>query len=241
MPAKDHPWDLSPADAIHLQEEIQGEIDLSWDDRAVELIAGADVSYMRRWNRAFASIIVFRVVRGERSSISLEEVECRSASVAIQYPYIPGLLAFREGPALEGVWNQLHHQPDLLIFDGAGIAHPRRCGLAAHLGWRWDTPAIGCAKSRLIGESEEVSARKGETVPLFEKQTRIGSVVRTRTRVKPVYVSPGHRTDFNVAVDWTLRTVTRYKMPEPTRQADKATRRQVESYREVQEGENEGR
>ncbi|MCF7803465.1 MAG: endonuclease V [Candidatus Marinimicrobia bacterium] len=231
---RNHPWDLSPADAIHLQQEIKELIVHHWDNREVRTIAGADVSYIRRWQQAFAVIALFEVEYGS-SGIILHHLKSVTDSREITYPYIPGLLVFREGPALESVWQRLEKKPDLLMFDGAGIAHPRRCGLAAHLGWRWNIPAIGCAKSRLTGEAEEVGIEKGAHVPLFHKKTQIGNVVRTRTRVKPLYVSPGHLMDFETAVDWTLQTTTKYKLPKPTRIADNRTKKLVREYQSTHE------
>ncbi len=226
-PDKNHPWDLTPAEAIHLQEAIRNQIVLRWDNHPIRLIGGADVSYVRRWNTAFAVIKIFKVHQDDEGHCSLEEIETETAEQEIQYPYIPGLLTFREGPALETVWNHLNYKPDLLIFDGAGIAHPRQCGLAAHLGWRWNVPAFGCAKSRLFGTADEVGIKKGAATPLMYKKTQIGYVVRTRSRVKPMYVSPGYLTTLDTARDWTLKTVTRYKLPEPTRLADLETKRLV--------------
>lgn len=231
-PDRDHPWDLTPAEAIHLQQSIREQVELRWDDRPVHLIGGADVSYVRRWNKAFAVIKIFTCHRNETNDVSLEEIESKSATMEIQYPYIPGLLTFREGPALEAVWNQLEHKPDLLIFDGAGIAHPRQCGLAAHLGWRWNVSAFGCAKSRLFGQAAEVGKHKGDVSPLLYKKTQIGYVVRTRTRVKPLWVSPGHMTTLDISREWTLKTVTHYKLPEPTRLADHATKMMVQDIKE---------
>ena len=161
------------------------------------------------------------------------------AQQKIQYPYIPGLLVFREGPALEAAWSHLNIRPNLILFDGAGIAHPRRCGLAIHLGWRWDTPALGCAKSRLIGKTEEVELDKGSTAPLFEKNTRIGTVVRTRTRVKPLYVSPGYRTNFEQSIWWTLKLSTKYRLPEPIRLADHQTKELSRQYEGQKQKERE--
>lgn len=229
---RNHPWDLTPAEAIHLQEHISEVIDLSPTPDPIEVIGGADVSYVRRWNRAFAAIAIFQVTSREDGRIELEHTESGTHSMAIQYPYIPGLLVFREGPVLEKVWEQIRTKPDLIMFDGAGIAHQRRCGLAAHLGWRWMVPGIGCAKTRLIGSHDEVGPHKGDRVPLMDKQTQIGHVVRTRSNVKPLYVSPGHRTDFSLAVDWTLKTTTKYKLPEPTRIADHITKQLVREYQE---------
>ncbi|MBS1271756.1 MAG: Endonuclease V [Candidatus Marinimicrobia bacterium] len=229
--ARDHPWDLNPAEAIHLQQEIKKEVRIKWNNPSVRMIGGADVSYIQRWNRAFAVICLFEVSQTD-NSVELHHLDTYTASMKITYPYIPGLLTFREGPALETVWEQIEDTPDLLMFDGAGIAHPRRCGLAAHLGWRWNVSAIGCAKSRLTGKAEEVGLEKGDHVPLWDKKTQIGHVVRTRTRVKPLYVSPGHKADFSAAVEWTLRTTTKYKMPEPTRLADKETKRLISEFRQ---------
>lgn len=227
--SRNHPWDLTPADAINLQQELREKIALTWKEKQVRVIAGADVSYVRRWNRAFAVICLFSVER-RPGEVKLKLQETHSASMEIVYPYIPGLLVFREGPALEAVWRQIDTKPDLILFDGAGIAHPRHCGLAAHLGWRWDTPAIGCAKSRLIGDYPPVGIKKGSRVPLRDKKTQIGNVVRTRSRVKPMFVSPGHKTNFTIAVQWTLETTSRYKMPEPTRIADKKTKALVQEF-----------
>lgn len=228
---RNHPWDLTPAEAIQLQSEIARRIKLEWDDSRIELIGGADVSYLREFNRAFAVIRIFRISKEDNTGLRLRSIESKSASVEIRYPYIPGLFTFREGPALESVWNQLEHRPDLLIFDGAGIAHPRQCGLACHLGWRWNVRAFGVAKSRLYGEAGEVGNTKGDAEPLMYKQTQLGYVIRTRSRVKPVYVSPGHRTTLEVVRQWTMKTVTKYKLPEPTRQADLMTKQMAREFK----------
>lgn len=231
-PDRQHPWDLTPAEAILLQKQIGRQMEMVPVPEPVELVGGADVSYVRRWNLAFAAMVIFRITERTPEHISLEQIETKTHTLEIAYPYIPGLLVFREGPALEAVWNQLDHRPDLLFFDGAGIGHPRRDGLAAHLGWRWEVPGIGCAKSRLIGTHDEVGLTKGSTVPLMDKRTRIGDVVRTRTRVKPLFVSPGYHCNFTGAVRWTLWTTTKYKLPEPTRIADRITKWMVARHRE---------
>jgi deoxyribonuclease V len=229
--SRDHEWDLTPAEGIYLQKAIKNQVDFGPPfDGNVEFVAGADVSYMRKHERAFASIKVFALNERADGDFQLELIDESSARQLIQYPYIPGLLVFREGPALEEAWQKLETKPDLILFDGAGIAHPRRCGLAIHLGWRWDTPARGCAKSRLIGKAEEVELDKGSTAPLFDKNTRIGTVVRTRTRVKPLYVSPGYRTSFEQSIWWTLTLATTYRLPEPIRLADHQTKALVRQY-----------
>jgi len=232
-PDRRHPWDLTPAEAILLQKQVGREIAAAPLPDPIEIVGGADVSYVRRWNRAFAAIVIFRITERTSAQVSLEEIEIKTHTMEITYPYIPGLLVFREGPALEAVWERLDHRPDLVFFDGAGIGHPRRDGLAAHLGWRWQVPGIGCAKSRLIGTHDEVGLTKGSTAPLMDKRTRIGDVVRTRTRVKPLFVSPGYHCNFKEAVQWTLRTTTKYKLPEPTRIADQVTKRLVARHREA--------
>ncbi|MBZ0264811.1 deoxyribonuclease V [bacterium] len=142
-----------------------------------------------------------------------------SELMPVEFPYIPGYLSFREVPVLLKALSKLAIAPDLIIVDGQGIAHPRRIGLASHLGVELDIPTIGCAKSRLIGSSEEPQLKKGSVSILYEKDVQIGSVIRTRDNVKPVWVSPGHLIGHQSAIDWVLRTVTRFRLPEPTRQA----------------------
>lgn len=223
--SKNHGWDLTPAEGIYLQKAINNRVDFGPPfDNEIKFVAGADVSYIRTHERAFASIKVFEIHKTNASELQLDLVDESNAVQTIQYPYIPGLLVFREGPALDAAWSNLATKPDLILFDGAGTAHPRRCGLAIHLGWRWDTPAVGCAKSRLIGKAEAVELDKGSTAPLFDKNTRIGTVVRTRARVKPLFVSPGYRTSFEQSTRWTLKLTTKYRLPEPIRLADHQTK-----------------
>jgi deoxyribonuclease V len=154
--------------------------------------------------------------------LSFEPVETATASAKLMFPYIPGLLSFREAPACLAAVRKLKSEPDLFLIDGQGIAHPRRLGLAAHLGLFLDKPTIGCAKSRLIGEFEPPGIEKGAHSPLRDHDQIIGAVVRTRHNVKPLFISVGHKCRLEDAIRLTLACATRYRLPEPTRLAHQA-------------------
>lgn len=181
--------------------------------RAPRLIAGADVAYDKASGRCFAAVVVMR-------SPGMELVECATAIGKTAFPYVPGLLTFREGPILLAAFRDLRTRPDLVIFDGQGLAHPRRLGLASHMGYLFDIPSIGCAKSILVGEHEAVGPRAGDFSWLVHKGERVGAALRTRDNVRPIYVSPGHRVGFRLALRLALCAVTRFRVPEPTRVAD---------------------
>lgn len=151
--------------------------------------------------------------------VSFELVETASATMDVTFPYIPGLLSFREAPVCLAAIEKLEHQPDVFMIDGQGIAHPRRLGLAAHLGLFLDKPTIGCAKSRLTGTFAEPALEKGAHEPLYDGDEIIGAVVRTRTNVKPLFISVGHRCTLDDAIDLTLACAIKYRLPEPTRLA----------------------
>jgi deoxyribonuclease V len=218
-----HEWDLTPQEArdvqLRLRERVEGA------DRIPKLtcVAGADVALElagpRSWEtgkgRAVAGIVVYRFPE-------IEEIERASATSRLTFPYVPGLLSFREIPALLAAFAGLRHSPDLIFCDGQGYAHPRRFGLACHLGVLLDCPTIGVAKSRLIGEHREPAKRRGSTARLVDPQSgeTIGAVVRTATGVKPVYVSQGHRVSLARAVELTLAVADGYRIPRPTRDAD---------------------
>lgn len=176
------------------------------------LVGGADISYNRGSEILYAAIVILRL----KDLLFVETVGHRAQT---SFPYIPGLLSFREVPVLLETFKKLRHKPDLLLCDGQGIAHPRRFGLASHLGLLLDRPTIGCAKSRLIGTAPEPSSRRGSATTLKDKGEAIGKVLRTRDRVRPVYVSIGHKIDLDTAVSVVLRCSPRYRIPEPTRQA----------------------
>jgi deoxyribonuclease V len=181
-------------------------------------VAGVDVSYEKHGNQFFAAVVVL-------SWPGLELIESASATTRVDFPYIPGLLSFRELPALLQAFAKLQAVPDLIMVDGQGIAHPRRFGIASHLGLWLDLPTIGCGKSRLCGEHDEPGLIKGDQVPLIHQEEQIGTVLTTRSGVKPVYVSPGYKVDFTRAADMTLAAAVRYRLPEPTRQAHLYTNR----------------
>ncbi len=217
--ARRHRWDVSPDEAIAIQQRLRAEISLAERDGPITLdqihtVAGIDVSYHEIGR---AAIAVF-------SFPDLALIEEVTATSEVTFPYIPGLLAFREGPVVLAAFEQLRTQPDLLIFDGQGYAHPRRLGLARHMGAYLDQPSIGCAKSRLTGRYDEPGPVPGAWSPLMSGREEIGRVVRTRARVKPVFVSLGYRITLPLAVEVVLRCTRGYRLPEPTRIADRLTK-----------------
>lgn len=208
-----HTWELSPREAIQLQRELSHRLVLSWGGREVTSVAGVDVSV--KAGRARAAIVVLGYP-------DLEPIEAVTAETDAVFPYVPGLLTFREGPVILAAWKKLKSRPDLLLFDGQGIAHPRGMGLATHMGLWLDLPSIGVAKSRLYGVHESPGPNRGDTADLLDEvdpELVIGAVLRTRTNVKPVFVSPGHRIDAARATGFTLACCTRYRLPETTRWA----------------------
>lgn len=198
--------------AVETQERLRRAIRVTPLSRAPRLVAGADASYETGGDIFFAAVIVF-------SLTPWREVDRAGAWGRVAFPYIPGLLSFREAPILLQAFRKLRVAPDLIIFDSQGIAHPRRMGLAAHMGLLLSIPAIGCAKSRLIGDYREPGKRAGSRSPLMHEHARIGTVLRTRDGVKPVFVSPGHLIDHSGAARWVMKCCRGFRLPEPTRQA----------------------
>lgn len=214
QPTIDHSWELTPREAIALQNDLAARLILRNAPRArvPRLVAGADVSYSRRTNTCYAAVVTFSFP----DFIVIEEsTQVREAT----FPYVPGLLTFREGPALCAALENLCCEPDVLIFDGHGLAHPRGFGLACHMGLIFDTPSIGCAKSLLIGEHGPLSPDAGAASPLLHPKTRrrIGMALRSRGGVKPLYISPGHRFSIAGALAFMRRCLGRYRLPEVTR------------------------
>jgi deoxyribonuclease V len=208
-----HPWDLSPEEAARIQIELRARLILSWDNRPVTSIGGVDVSI--KTESTHAAIVVLRYP-------DLTPLEGVTAEAPLVFPYIPGLLAFREGPAVLTAWEGLQNKPDLLMFDGQGIAHPRGMGIASHMGLWLERPTIGVAKSRLYGRHMEVGPKHGDRADLLDKKANvIGTVLRTRERTNPLYVSPGHLIDVKHATDFVLACCIGYRLPEPTRWAHK--------------------
>jgi len=208
-----HPWNVSPAEAKRIQTELGKRVDLQNDFSRVNLIAGADLSIDKASNEGFAGVIVYTFP-------DLNEVERRHAHRKLSFPYIPGLLAFREAPVLLEAFAKVEREPDVIVFDGQGIAHPRGLGIATHMGLVLDKPTIGCAKSRLTGSFEEPGPEVGDYSPLVFGEKTIGAVLRTRHNVKPVFISQGHKIDLETCIDLLLKCNDGYRIPKPTREAD---------------------
>lgn len=205
-----HPWDVVPEEAMEIQRRLQHEVIVEPTFGELETVAGVDCGFTDEKARAAVVVLGYD---------DLQPVDQAIAEIPVQFPYIPGLLSFREVPAVLEALGQLRIEPDVLILDGHGYAHPRRLGLASHVGVITGVPSIGCAKSRLVGEHEEPPAEKGNWVPLRDAGEVIGAVVRSRTNVNPIFVSVGHRVDLETAVDVVLYCCPKYKLPETTRYA----------------------
>ena len=211
-------WPKTPAEARALQEDLRNRVIAEDRLGPVRLLAGVDAGYdlRRGMTRAVAvsmeadGLVLRHAVRAERPT---------------DFPYVPGLLSFREAPAILAALDRLPERPDLLLVDGQGRAHPRRFGLACHLGVLADLPTIGVAKSRLVGTHDEPGEARGARSPLLHKGEMIGVVLRTRARVRPVFVSVGHRISLETAVELVLAAAPRYRLPESIREADRLTRR----------------
>jgi deoxyribonuclease V len=210
-----HRWDLVPSEAIVLQHQLARLVVHHTRGSALRTVAGVDVSYRDGW--AYAVAVVF-------SYPELRFLEYARARRRLTFPYVPGLLSFREGPAVLDVVAALKAPPDMLMFDGHGVAHPRRFGLASHIGVILDIPSVGCAKTKLCGEYAEPGVQRGDYSYLVDRGETVGAVVRTRAKVKPVFVSIGHCVDLGTSVAVVLKCCDRYRLPEPTRWADLLTR-----------------
>jgi deoxyribonuclease V len=215
-----HRWDVTPAEARALQLEWREHLELRDRTSRIRCVAGVDVAFdppgRPTWKNgeAIAGVVVF-------SYPDWEDLECAAARRPLTFPYVPGLLSFREIPAILAALEQLREAPDLIFCDGQGYAHPRRFGLACHLGVLLDMPTIGCAKSRLIGEHREPARSAGAWTPLDDQGERIGAVLRTREGSRPMYISSGHRVSLESAVALTLEAGDGKRVPRPTRRADR--------------------
>ena len=207
-----HSWDLTPKEAAALQRELAAQVDTRTPLAGCELIAGADVSYERFSDILYAGVVVLRMA-------DLAVVEKYGVRRRVTFPYVPGLLSFRETPVLLEAFAQLQAEPDAVLLDGHGFAHPRRMGFASHMGLWLDRPSIGCAKSRLTGTYREPGLKAGSVSPLKDGDDVIGQVVRTKTGVAPLFVSVGHKIDLRGAVELVIGTCRGYRVPESTRQA----------------------
>jgi deoxyribonuclease V len=215
-----HSWNLHPSEAVTLQSQMREKVVLQPLPVNLNLVAGADISFNKFSDVIYAGIVVLRLP-------DLEVVATAGVVTTTQFPYVPGLLSFREAPALLEAWEKLAVRPDVLVLDGQGIAHPRRIGIASHIGLWLDLPTIGCAKSLLVGKYEEPLPEAGNWTPLIHKGDVIGAALRTKHRVNPVYISPGHLADLAGSIDLALRcchsyaanATSKYRIPEPTRLA----------------------
>lgn len=214
-----HSWDLSVREAIALQQEVASAVVCEDRFGYVRTIAGIDVAYGRRGRSANA-----RAAAVLLDAKTLEVLERSAVEMEIAFPYVPGLLTFREAPPAIAAVQALRQRPDLLLCDGQGLAHPRRCGFASHLGLALDLPSIGAAKSRLTGRHDEAGTERGDWTPLFDNGEVIGACLRTRAGCKPIYVSIGHRVGLASAICFVLQCTTRYRLPEPTRLADQLSK-----------------
>jgi deoxyribonuclease V len=208
-----HDWDVTPQQAVSLQHALRERLVLQAPPGLkVSRVAGADISTERDNDTGYGGFVVL-------DASSLAPVAQQGAEVTLRFPYVPGLLSFRELPVLAEAWKRLEPVPDLLVFDGQGLAHPRRMGLACHGGLLFGVPSIGCAKSLLVGTHGPLGEERGATAEIRHRGEVVGMAVRTRKGVSPVYVSPGHLMDLPTAVDWVLRLSPRYREPETTRHA----------------------
>jgi deoxyribonuclease V len=209
-----HRWDISPKEAVALQRSLIGKLEAELTLGKPETVAGVDVSYIRESSDSIATVAILNLQ-------DLQPIEVAVARVPTPFPYVPGLLSFREVPPILEAFGKLSRSPDLIFVDGHGRAHPRRIGIASHLGLWLEKPTIGIGKSRLCGSYEEPGRDRGSVSDLVDRNERIGCVLRTRSGVKPVFVSIGYGLRLEVCVEWTLKVTTRYRLPEPIRTADR--------------------
>jgi deoxyribonuclease V len=210
-----HDWNVSAQEAVDIQKRLAGELvtDAPLDFGAVEYVAGVDVSVKDNISQAAVVVMTYP---------HLEPIETATAKMPTPFPYIPGLLTFREGPVLVDAFEQLQHEPDVFVFDGMGRIHPRRMGIAAHMGLWLQRPTIGVGKTHLIGEYDQPGTEKGSYSWITDKGETIGALLRTRANVKPVYVSVGHMGELTNTVEFVLKCSPKYRLPRPIRLAHKA-------------------
>lgn len=207
-----HRWDLTAAEALALQTQLAASLDVTKPLGEWRTLAAADVSFDRDAPDLYAAVVVV-----ERGTLNIIERVAVAAPAA--FPYVPGLLSFREAPALLAAFEQVQSEPDVILCDGQGIAHPRRLGIASHLGLWLQRPTIGCAKSLLYGKYAEPGTEKGSKTPLLGRKEVIGTVLRSRTGVKPLFISPGHLCDLASAEQVVTEVTGRYRLPIPSRMA----------------------
>ena len=207
-----HKWDLDFTQAKALQHELQPKLNLNWQDNKIQTIAGCDVSGEFKGKRFYAAVVAM-------SYPELDFIEQASASGEISFPYVPGLLSFREMPVLLRAFEGLQTAPDVIFCDGSGTIHPRKFGLACHLGLWLNLPVIGVAKNLLCGEYYEVGNNKGDWSPVYYAGETVGAALRSRTGVRPIFISPGNHITIEKALEFTLQTCTAYRLPQSIRAA----------------------
>ena len=229
-----HRWDIPPKEAVALQRQLAGEVRIEPLRDSLRTVAGADCAFvgerLGRRQPARGRIIAAAVLC---DADAMEVLATSEVNRPCEFPYVPGLLSFREAPAVIEAVERLPRRPDLLMCDGQGYAHPRRFGLASHVGVWLDVPTIGVAKSRLCGEAAEPGIARRSRAALRDRGETVGAVLRTRTRVRPLYISVGHRVTLDDAVRWALRCAVRFRLPEPTRLADRLVARLKRSFAEL--------
>jgi deoxyribonuclease V len=214
IPPPQHRWSVTARQAIAIQKELASRVRVEPPQYPLHVIAGVDAAFSQDGRFCIAGVVVWD--RDEE-----RVVETRVARKRLAFPYVPGLLSFREAPAVLAALRRLRSEPDVLICDGHGFAHPRRFGIACHVGVLCGRPALGCAKSRLVGRHREPGRRRGARSRLSDRGETVGTVLRTRDGVKPVYVSVGHLLDLSSAVDVVMGCFAGYRLPEPIRLADR--------------------
>ncbi len=207
-----HSWDVTPKGAMEIQRQLAGRVIVQKLQDNPRYVAGCDISFDKGSDIVYAGIVVLELPR-------LVEIAHTTATTEVKFPYIPGLLSFRESPPLLEAWEKLPLEPDVVMIDGQGYAHPRRFGIASHFGLLVDLPTIGCAKTLLIGTFEEPDSRAGSYSPLMDREEVVGAALRTRDGVSPVFVSVGYKVDLESAIEVVMRCTKEYRIPEPTRQA----------------------
>lgn len=207
-----HRWDLTPKEAVQLQRELAGKIDIRTPLTRCEIVAGADISCNHFSPTMYASVILYHVADGS-------VIESQDAICDTSFPYVPGLLSFREAPALLSAFAKLRRSPDVVMIDGQGYAHPRRIGIASHMGLILNVPTLGCAKSLLIGKVGRLGVTAGALAAIMDRDEHLGYALRTRRGIKPVFVSAGHKIDLASALRVVSLTLRGFRLPEPTRLA----------------------
>ncbi len=207
-----HAWDLSPTEAVALQKELRDRVVLQPLPDEITTVAGADISFDKYSEVIHAGFVIL-------SLPDLDVVESVGVTTRTQFPYVPGLLSFRETPALIEAWERVTVRPDVVVLDGQGLAHPRRFGIACHVGLLFELPAVGFAKTLFVGKHGPLDETAGSSEPLVDRGETVGAVVRTKDRTNPIYVSPGHLADTESATALAITCTTRYRIPEPTRLA----------------------